>query len=78
MNLRNPEEYTILRLAEMIIRLTESKSKIVYKSLPEDDPVQRRPIIDLAKQELDWEPKVRMEEGMMKTIEYFKRMEKVR
>lgn len=62
----------------MIIRLTESKSKIVYKSLPEDDPVQRRPIIDLAKQELDWEPKVRMEEGMMKTIEYFKRMEKVR
>ena len=73
-NLGNPGEFTMLQLAETIIRLTDSKSKIVYKPLPQDDPMQRKPIIDLAKQELDWEPKVQLEDGLVKTIEYFKGM----
>ena len=71
-NLGNPGEFTMLQLAETVIKLTDSKSKIVYKPLPQDDPMQRKPIIDLAKEELKWEPKVQLEEGLMKTIEYFK------
>lgn len=71
-NLGNPGEFTMLQLAETIIRLTDSKSKIVYKPLPQDDPMQRKPIIDLAKQELNWEPKVQLEEGLLKTTAYFK------
>ncbi|MEM4267910.1 MAG: UDP-glucuronic acid decarboxylase family protein [Candidatus Woesearchaeota archaeon] len=71
-NLGNPEEVTIKQLAETIIRLTNSKSKIIHKKLPEDDPVRRRPDITLAKNKLDWEPKIKLEEGLRKTIPYFK------
>ncbi len=71
-NIGNPTEVTIKSLAEKIIQLTGSKSKIVYKPLPEDDPIQRQPDIALAKKELNWEPKVGWEEGLMKTIDYFR------
>ena len=71
-NIGNPIEFTMLELAEKIIRLTESPSKIIFKPLPEDDPLQRQPIIDLAKKELDWEPAIELEEGLKKTIAYFK------
>lgn len=72
-NIGNPDEYSILRLAETIIGLTNSNSKIVFKKLPQDDPLQRKPDITLAKQHLDWQPKVPLEEGLKKTIEYFQR-----
>lgn len=71
-NLGNPHEMTILDLAKMIVRLTGSQSKIVYKDLPVDDPVKRKPNIDLAKQVLGWNPVVPIEEGLSKTIEYFR------
>lgn len=71
-NLGNPHEFTILQLAELIIKLTDSKSKIIKKSLPKDDPVRRRPDITLAKQKLSWEPTVLLEEGLIKTIEWFR------
>lgn len=71
-NLGNPSEFTMLELAELIIKLTGSKSKLVYRPLPQDDPSQRKPVIELAKKELDWEPKIPLEEGLKKTIEYFK------
>ena len=71
-NIGNPVEFTIKELAEMIIELTESNSKLVYEPLPSDDPIQRKPMIDLAKKELDWEPKIGILEGLKKTIEYFK------
>ena len=70
-NLGNPGEFTILELAEMILKLTKSKSKIVFKPLPQDDPKQRQPDITLAKSRLNWEPKVPLQEGLIKTIEYF-------
>ena len=70
-NIGNPNEFTIVRLAEMVIRLTNSKSKIVYLPLPADDPTQRQPNIDLAKKELNWSPKIPLEEGLIKTIDYF-------
>lgn len=72
-NLGNPGEFTMLELAEKVIKLTGSKSKIVYLPLPQDDPTQRKPVIDLAKEKLNWEPKVHLEEGLIKTIEYFKK-----
>lgn len=72
-NLGNPCEYTMCQLAEEVIRLTGSQSEVVYKPLPEDDPMQRRPVIDLAERELAWAPKVQLEEGLLKTISYFKR-----
>ncbi len=72
-NLGNPHETTILELAEMIIRFTGSKSKIVYKPLPPDDPVRRQPDISLAKEKLAWEPKVSLEDGLKETIRYFKK-----
>ncbi|MEK9155718.1 MAG: UDP-glucuronic acid decarboxylase family protein [Patescibacteria group bacterium] len=72
-NIGNPEEFTMLELAEKVLALTGSKSKIIHKPLPEDDPGQRRPDISLAKKELDWEPKVKLKEGLKKTIEWFKR-----
>ncbi|MDP7140759.1 MAG: GDP-mannose 4,6-dehydratase, partial [Candidatus Woesearchaeota archaeon] len=75
-NIGNPLEISILQLAEKIIELTNSKSEIVFKPLPEDDPKVRRPDIAKAKKELDWEPKVELEEGLKKTIEYFKTMHK--
>ena len=70
-NLGNPVEFTMLELADKVIELTGSKSQIVYKALPSDDPTQRKPVIDLAKQELKWEPKIMLEEGLKRTIHYF-------
>ena len=72
-NLGNPVEMTMLELAEEIIRLTGSSSSIEFKELPQDDPVRRKPDISLAKQMLDWEPEVSLEEGLKETIAYFKR-----
>jgi UDP-glucuronate decarboxylase len=72
MNLGNPREFTILQLAEEVIRQTKSKSKIVRKKLPSDDPKQRRPDISLASKELKWKPLTELEEGLAKTIRYFK------
>lgn len=71
-NLGNPREFTILELAELIKNLTGTKSKIVYAPLPQDDPRQRQPDVSLAKEFLDWEPKVNLEYGVEKTIQYFK------
>ena len=71
-NIGNPGEFTMLELAEKVIAMTDSKSKIVFKPLPSDDPKMRRPDITLAKAKLDWEPKVKLDEGLEKTIEYFK------
>lgn len=70
-NLGNPQETSILDFAKYIISLTNSSSKIIFKELPSDDPVQRKPNIELAKKELDWEPKVNAEEGIKNTIKYF-------
>lgn len=70
-NIGNPREFTIKQLAEKVIQLTSSKSEIIYNSLPEDDPKQRQPNITLAKTYLDWEPKIGLEEGLKKTIDYF-------
>ncbi len=70
-NLGNPGEFTMLELAEKVISLTGSKSKIVHRPLPQDDPTQRKPVIDLAKKELDWEPRIPLDEGLVKTIAYF-------
>ncbi|PIY97341.1 MAG: NAD-dependent dehydratase [Candidatus Kerfeldbacteria bacterium CG_4_10_14_0_8_um_filter_42_10] len=72
-NLGNPKEMTILDLAKKIIKLSHSKSKIVFKPLPEDDPERRNPDISLAKKKLDWEPKVTIEAGLEDTIKWFKR-----
>jgi dTDP-glucose 4,6-dehydratase len=72
MNLGNPDEFTVKELAEMIIRKTGSKSRLTYQPLPADDPLQRQPVIDFAKKALDWEPKVKLEDGLDKTIGYFK------
>jgi UDP-glucuronate decarboxylase len=71
-NLGNPVEFTIKSLAEKVILMTGSKSKIVYLPLPVDDPKQRRPDISLAKKELNWQPAISLEEGLKKTIEYFR------
>jgi UDP-glucuronate decarboxylase len=72
-NMGNPNEFTVLELAEKVIKLTKSKSQIIYKPLPSDDPMQRKPDISKAKELLDWEPKVQLEEGLLKSIEYFKK-----
>ena len=71
-NIGNPGEFTMLELAEKVIAMTSSKSKIVFRPLPSDDPKMRRPDITLAKAKLDWKPKVPLDEGLAKTIEYFK------
>jgi UDP-glucuronate decarboxylase len=72
-NLGNPNEFTMLELAERVIKLTSSSSKIIFMPLPQDDPKQRRPDISLAKQKLDnWEPKIQLDEGLSKAIEYFR------
>lgn len=71
-NVGNPVEFTIKELAEIVIRLTGSDSKLIYQTLPEDDPKQRKPNIELAKKELGWEPSVMLEEGLRNTIGYFK------
>lgn len=72
-NMGNPEEYSILDFAKFIIELTNSNSKIIYKELPSDDPVQRKPDISLAKEKLGWQPKIPVKDGLLKTIEYFDR-----
>jgi UDP-glucuronate decarboxylase len=71
-NLGNPFEFSMLELAEAVIRLTGSRSEIVFRPLPQDDPLQRRPDISLAKKRLQWEPTIELDEGLEKTIEYFK------
>jgi len=73
-NIGNPQEFTIRQLAEKVIELTGSSSQIVFQSLPQDDPLQRKPVIDLARKELDWEPKILLEEGLVKTIAYFREL----
>ena len=77
-NIGNPNEFTMLELAQRIIELTGSRSKIVYLPLPEDDPIQRKPDISLAKEKLSgWEPKIQLEEGLRKTISYFDELLKI-
>ncbi|HVT89335.1 MAG TPA: hypothetical protein VHD56_10815, partial [Tepidisphaeraceae bacterium] len=71
-NLGNPNEFTVLQLAQLVVELTGSKSKIVHLPRPSDDPSQRQPDITLAKKHLNWEPKVALRDGLLKTIEYFK------
>ncbi len=74
MNAGNPHEETMVELAESIIRLTGAKSKLIFQPLPQDDPRKRKPDINLAKHTLGWEPKVKIEDGLTKTIEYFKQV----
>ncbi len=74
-NIGNPGEFTIKELAEKVIKLTKSKSKIVYLPLPNDDPLQRKPDISLAKKKLGWEPKVKLADGLKKTIAYFQSLD---
>ncbi|NVK49438.1 MAG: SDR family oxidoreductase [Cyclobacteriaceae bacterium] len=71
-NIGNPGEFTMLELANLVLELTESKSQLKFLPLPQDDPMQRKPVIDLAKKELGWEPTIPLREGLIKTIEYFK------
>ena len=71
-NLGNPGEFTIVELAEMIISLTNSNSKLSFELLPKDDPKQRCPDITLAKKELNWQPRINLKDGLIKTINYFK------
>ena len=71
-NIGNPGEFTMLELAEKVLKLTKSSSKLVFKELPSDDPKQRKPDISLAKEKLNWSPKVDLDSGLIKTIEYFK------
>jgi UDP-glucuronate decarboxylase len=70
-NIGNPNEFTMIELAELVLRLTKSKSKLEFKALPEDDPKQRQPNIELAKNKLDWKPKVELKDGLERTIRYF-------
>jgi len=71
-NIGNPHEFTMLELAKKVIEITKTKSKIIHQPLPQDDPLQRKPDISLAKRELDWEPKVHLDMGLKKSIEFFK------
>ena len=73
-NLGNPREFSMLELAEHILKLTGSQSKLIYKPLPADDPKQRQPSIALAREKLGWEPKVRLEDGLKETIAYFRKL----
>lgn len=72
LNLGNPREFTIIELANLILKLTKSKSKIIFRPLPEDDPKQRQPDISQAKRLLKWQPKIKLEEGLRMTMEWFK------
>ena len=72
MNIGNPGEFTMLELANLVLELTGSKSRIVFRTLPEDDPRKRRPDITLAKTKLNWQPMIPLREGLLKTIDYFK------
>lgn len=71
-NLGNPVEFTVNQLAQKIVQKINTKSEIVYRELPQDDPTQRKPVIDLAKENLNWQPKIMLDEGLDKTIKYFK------
>ncbi len=71
-NIGNPNEFTIKELAELVIELTGTKSKLIFEPLPSDDPMQRQPNIDLAMKELGWEPKIQLRDGLIQTIKYFK------
>ncbi|MBQ4403099.1 MAG: SDR family oxidoreductase [Selenomonadaceae bacterium] len=71
-NLGNPGEFTMLELAELVLKLTGSKSKIIHQPLPQDDPTQRCPVIDLAREKLHWQPTVKLEDGLKSTIKYFR------
>ncbi len=73
-NLGNPGEFTMLELAQKVAAVTGSRSRFVFKELPSDDPVRRKPVIELAEKELGWEPKVGLEEGLGKTAEYFREL----
>jgi len=73
-NIGNPNEFTMLELAELVLKLTKSSSKITFKQLPQDDPKQRQPDISLAKSKLGWEPKIELEDGLKETIAYFKKV----
>ncbi|MCK5190362.1 MAG: SDR family NAD-dependent epimerase/dehydratase, partial [Methylococcales bacterium] len=73
-NLGNPVEFSIRQLAETVLELTGSQSSLVFKSLPSDDPKQRRPDISLARRRLGWEPAVTLNDGLLKTIEYFEQL----
>lgn len=73
-NIGNPGEFTMLELAQKVLAMTDSKSKIVYKPLPSDDPTQRKPVIDLAKEKLQWQPSILLDEGLARTIDYFKQV----
>jgi len=70
-NIGNPTEFTMMELANLVIQLTNSKSKLSFRPLPQDDPLQRRPTIELAQKELGWQPKVQLEDGLKNTIKYF-------
>jgi len=71
-NVGNPGEFTMLELAELVLKLTQSKSKLTFQALPSDDPKQRKPDITLAQRDLNWSPKVNLEDGLKETIKYFK------
>ena len=73
-NLGNPGEFTILQLAKLVVKMTDAKSELIYEPLPEDDPLQRCPNITLAKEKLNWQPNVQLEQGLEKTIAYFSEM----
>jgi UDP-glucuronate decarboxylase len=73
-NLGNPSEFTILELAEQVLKQTNSRSKLIFRTLPPDDPKQRKPDITLAKSCLGWEPKVTLQEGLKETIAYFQKL----
>ncbi|MEA3452007.1 MAG: SDR family NAD-dependent epimerase/dehydratase, partial [Bacteroidota bacterium] len=70
-NIGNPEEFKIIELAQKVINMTNSKSKLIFLHLPQDDPLKRKPDISLANEKLNWEPKIKLEQGLSKTIEYF-------
>ncbi len=72
-NIGNPGEFTMLELAEKVLGLVGSKSKLVFRPLPQDDPRQRKPNIELAQSKLDWQPKVQLEDGLRATIDYFRK-----
>jgi UDP-glucuronate decarboxylase len=73
-NIGNPGEYTMLQLAETVLRMTHSASRLVHRPLPSDDPKQRRPDISVARSRLDWQPRVSLEDGLVPTIAYFREL----
>jgi len=73
-NLGNPGEFTIMELAQLVIKMTQSKSRLDFKPLPADDPTQRKPDITLASRKLDWQPRIALDEGLISTIEYFRKI----